>query len=205
MAGEVSDDQRRRVSVSRNSYGDRCGRSFDAGRGTACAYLVGAPLRRRVGRSVADCSRTRVLGVARAVKDAEWSGQISWRDRGGYREATHRPDLVIHRNGGHVGLEVELSKKSTERLRAILRRHLVWWCGGATGGVIYVCRDVDGCERIRKVGADIGFVGDRPGLRISCSKTIEAQALAAYEQARAARSATASAARQLILAVDGGR
>ena len=143
-------------------------------------------------------------GARELLEDAEWSGQISWCDRGGYRKATHRPDLVIHRNGGHVGLEVELSRKSTERLRAILRRHLIWWRGGATGGVIYVCRDVDGCERIRKVGADIGFVGDRPGLRIELLETIEAQALAAYERARAARSVTASAARQLILAVDGG-
>jgi hypothetical protein len=120
-------------------------------------------------------------GARELLENGVWSGQISWRDRGGYREATHRPDLVAHRNGGHVALEIELAKKSAERLRAILGRHLVWRSVGATGGVVYVCRDVDGCRRIRTVGADIGFVGARHGLRVELLDAIKMQAVEARE------------------------
>ena len=70
----------------------------------------------------------------------EWSGEISWRDRSGFKNAKHRPDLIAcHRGGGRIAIEVELTKKSAERLRAILSRHAVWRSLGQSGGVIYVC------------------------------------------------------------------
>jgi len=118
-------------------------------------------------------------GARELLEEGKWSGEITWRDRRGYREATHRPDLVAHRNGGHVALEIELARKSIERLRAILSRHLLWRSDGTTGGVVYVCGDLDGCERIRTVGAKVGFVGARHGLRVELLDTIKAQAIEA--------------------------
>jgi len=133
-------------------------------------------------------------GARELLEDGEWAGQISWRDHRGYREATHRPDLVVHRNGGHVALEIEVAKKSVERLREILTRHLVWRSVGATGGVVYACRDLDGCNRIRTVGADVGFVGTRHGLRVELLGTIKAQAIEARNAMRAESAATVGSA-----------
>jgi hypothetical protein len=135
----------------------------------------------------------------------EWSGGISWRDRSGFKNATHRPDLVAcHRKGGRIPIEVELAKKSAERLRAILLRHAVWRSGGQTGGVVYVCADQEGLDRIAKHGADIGLARGR-GLRIELLETIKAQAVTAHETVRATRLRRDSAAPPPMLAVDGTR
>ena len=88
------------------------------------------------------------------------------------------------------------------RLRAILWRHAVWRSNGQTGGVVYICADHEGRERITSVAADAGLVRGR-GLRVELLDTINAQALAAYEEARPRRLCPDSAARRPVLAVDG--
>jgi hypothetical protein len=143
------------------------------------------------------------LGGRELLEGDRWSGEISWRDRSGFKNAKHRPDLIAcHHDGGRIAIEVELAKKSTQRLRAILWRHAVWRSSSQTGGVVYVCADQEGRERITSVAADAGLVKGR-GLRIELLDTIKAQAFAAYEEARARRLCADSAARQPVLAVDG--
>lgn len=142
------------------------------------------------------------LGGRELLEGDEWSGGISWRDRSGFKNAKHRPDLIAcPHDRGRVAIEVELTKKSVERLRAILSLHALW-AGHQTGGVIYVCADEDGCKRVKKHGAYVGLVKGR-GLRVELLDTIKAQALAAYEEARTRRLSTDSAARRPVLAVDG--
>ena len=133
----------------------------------------------------------------------EWSGEIRWRDRSGFKKATHRPNLIVlPRTGGRVAIEVELTKKSAERLRAILSRHAVWAAMRRTGGVIYVCGDQDGCKRIAKHGADVGIARGR-GLRVELLDAMKAQSLAACEELRATRRSRRSAATCPVLAIDG--
>jgi hypothetical protein len=128
-----------------------------------------------------------LVGARELLDGDEWSGEISWQDRSGFKTAKHRPDLVALRRGGRqIPIEVELTKKSAERLRAILWRHAVWRSGGQTGGVMYVCADEDGCERIKKHAADVGlFPGG--GLRLELLDMIKSQALDGYQQAKASR------------------
>jgi hypothetical protein len=143
-----------------------------------------------------------LLGARELLEGDEWSGEISWRDRSGFKNATHRPDLILlARTGGRVAIEVELTKKSAERLRAILARHAVWASMRRTGGVIYVCADQDGCKRIAKHGADVG-IAKGSGLRVELLETIKDQALAAHQEVRAARHSRRCAATRPVLAVD---
>src|ERR1700744_2925750 len=69
----------------------------------------------------------RFLGDRELLQDSGWSEGISWRDHKGVHDARHRPDLVgIHRDGWCVAVEVELTQKSVERLKAILTMHAHW-------------------------------------------------------------------------------
>ena len=131
-----------------------------------------------------------LLGPRELLDRDEWSGAISWRDRSGFKNAKHRPDLIAcHRGGGYVAIEVELTKKSAERLRAVLSRHAVWRSLRQSGGVIYVCADQEARERIRKHGAAVGLV--RGVLRVELLDTIKAQARVARAEFKAARTTSA--------------
>jgi hypothetical protein len=145
-----------------------------------------------------------LIGARELLDGDQWSGEISWRDRSGFKTAKHRPDLVACRSGGRpIPIEVELTKKSAARLRAVLERHAVWRSGGQTGGVMYVCADAEGCERVKKHAADVGlFIGG--GLRLELLDTIKSHVLAGYEAARAERLSKSSAATTPMLTVDGG-
>lgn len=123
-----------------------------------------------------------VLGGRELLEGDEWSGEISWQDRSGYKNARHRPDLIAcDRGGGRIAIEVELTKKSAARLRAILWRHAMWRSNGQTGGVVYVCADHEGCRRITTLAAGAGL-GKGRGLRIELLDTIKSQALACPQE-----------------------
>lgn len=143
------------------------------------------------------------LGARQVLEDDRYAGEISWRDRRGYNTSSHRPDLVARPSRAGVAIEVELAKKSAERLRAILWRYAIW---RSTEGraVIYVCADDELCQRVRAVGADVGLPPDGGWLRVELLDTIKAQAYAGYEAAKSARLSKSSAASRPMLAVDGG-
>jgi len=120
------------------------------------------------------------LGDRELLDDRGWSGEISWRDHKGAHVSRHRPDLIaIASTGARIAVEVELAQKSVERLRAIITMHACWRAAGTTGGVIYVCRDQDGCDRVNRV--------DGRGLRIELVETIKRQTIEACERVRADR------------------
>jgi hypothetical protein len=79
-----------------------------------------------------------------------------------------------------VAIEVELARKATARLEAVLGLYARWRAGGQAGGLIYVCADQSGCERIRELGAPRGLTTDRGGgLRVERLDVIREQALEA--------------------------
>jgi hypothetical protein len=160
LTGEVSDDPRRGVGFP----GSRTGIAVAAVRVRAagppaptwwahhCAVAWTAAWVSSRGHDL--------LGARELLDGDEWSGEISWRDYHGFKSARHRPDLVACRRGGdQVAIEVELTKKSAERLPAILLRHAVWRSRGQTGGVGYVVAEQDGCERIKNYAAYVGGFG----------------------------------------------
>jgi hypothetical protein len=123
-------------------------------------------------------ARGRELEGCREVDaDPSWRGEISWRDGKGQHRLGHRPDLAWRSNGGRVAIEVELARKATPRLLAVLGLYARWRAGGQTGGVIYVCADQSGCERIRELGAQRGLSTERRGgLRVERLEVIREQA-----------------------------
>ncbi len=143
------------------------------------------------------------LGARQVLEDARYAGEINWRDRRGYNTASHRPDLIARPDGGGVAVEVELAKKSTERLRAILALHASWRAARG-GGSIYICANDELCERVRSVGADVGPAIAGSWLRVELLDTVKAQAYAGYEALKSARLAKPSAAPPPMLVVDGG-
>ena len=86
------------------------------------------------------------------------------------------------------GIEVELARKSVERLKAIVGLHARWRAAGQTGGVIYVCADEAGAARIREIAAERGLTTRRGGgVRVELLERIE----------RDTRTAAATAAQTL--------
>ncbi len=128
-----------------------------------------------------------IQGCREVIADPAWSGIVRWRDHKGTHRARHRPDLAWLPDGRRVAIEVELAQKSAERLKAILELHAGWRAARATSGVIYICGDADGAERIRRTAERIGLTTHGGGLRIELLAMIKAQALAACESQRAQR------------------
>ena len=122
--------------------------------------------------------RGRVMQGCREVEaDPAWSGQIRWHDRKGTHRSGHRPDLAVILKEVRFGVEVELARKSAERLQAILDLHARWRAAGETGGVIYVCADAAGAGRVRQIAQARGLGADRGGgLRVELLDSIEREA-----------------------------
>jgi len=119
-------------------------------------------------------------GPREVVADASWSGELRWSDRSGSHKAGHRPDLAWLADGVRVAVEVELARKSTPRLEAIVALHARWRAAGRTGGVIYVCGDKQGCDRVRDIAATRGLgTGRGEGLRVEALAVVREQAMEA--------------------------
>ncbi len=127
------------------------------------------------------------------LDDPLWSGRISWTDHEGLHSSGHRPDLVgFLPNGPAVPVEVELAQKSIARLRAIIILYVRWRSEGRIGGVIYVCGDQDGAERIMRVTE--GVIGPEwRGLQVRLLDTFREEIVPLGEQHRVARSAEMTA------------
>jgi hypothetical protein len=136
-------------------------------------------------------SRGRPIQAPREVDlDERWRGQIRWRDGHGQHEVGHRPDLAWVPDGARIGVEVELARKSTPRLEAILDLHAAWRAAGETAGVIYICRTVHGRERVIELAGARGLTRDQGGgLRVELLDDVQRQAIQAGEALRAERTA----------------
>jgi hypothetical protein len=141
--------------------------------------------------------RGRVMQGCREVdEDPSWRGDLRWHDGKGAHRSGHRPDLAVLLDGVRFGVEVELARKSVERLKAIVGLHARWRSAGQVGGVIYVCADQAGGERVREIAAERGLSTARGGgLRVELLERIERETRAAAASAAAGRSRPRVAAR----------
>ena len=203
LAGEVSDDQGRGLPVRRHT--DRGGRGGGARQGGGAAGATWWAHHCGVAWAAAwlTVRGHDFLGPRELLEDAGWAGEISWRDRRGYNTSSHRPDLVARPRRGGVAIEVELAKKSAERLRAILCHYAVRHSTRGSA-VMYVCADDELCQRIRRVGGEVGLTSKGGWLRVELLDTLKAQACAGSEAAKSERLLKPSAAPRPMLAVDGG-
>ena len=129
-----------------------------------------------------------IQGPREVDVDERWHGQIRWRESRGQREAGHRPDLAWLPEDRRIAIEVELVRKSTPRLEAILDLHARWRSEGQTAGVIYVCGSVRTRERIVALADERGLSRETGGgLRVELLGDVTEQAIAAGEQLRARR------------------
>lgn len=114
------------------------------------------------------------LGPRELAEDDSWRAEIRWRDRGGWRNSGHRPDLVRAIDGVPVAVEVEIQRKSSARLQAILELHALWRSQEKSGGVLYVCGTERGCERIQRIAERHGLSRGAGGLGLRTIGEIQA-------------------------------
>lgn len=132
----------------------------------ACAW-IGAYLQ---------VSPHRYLAEREVLEDATWSGQVHWTDGKGFHKAGHRPDLVGFPGPRGIPFEVELTPKSTTRLRAIIRLHAAWRSDGRSNGVLYVCGSQEVADRVRRA-ADHVAGPNWPGIDIRPLSRMKAKAI----------------------------
>lgn len=113
-------------------------------------------------------------GPREVLTDPRLTGKVQWQTRTGWRWASHRPDLTLSIPGGQVVVEVELQRKDTKRLAAILSMYRTWMDESRTAGVVYVCRTQQLAERVRETFLEAGLPGR--ATRIELLDTIRAQA-----------------------------
>jgi len=101
------------------------------------------------------------------------------------------PDLTVRARAGLVPVEVELERKGTSRLQAILTMYQRWIAEREIGGVAYVCGSDAPAERVRDLAAQVGIPPG--GLRIERLSVVHEEAQCGQGRS-AARSAGAGGA-----------
>jgi hypothetical protein len=76
----------------------------------------------------------------------------------------HHPDLIRVIEGIPVAVEVELQRKSSSRLEAILSLHALWRRQEKTGGVLYVVDSPRGVQRVQHLAERQGLTRGVGGL-----------------------------------------
>jgi hypothetical protein len=114
-------------------------------------------------------------GPREVLADGVMKGEIEWRTRAGTRHAGHRPDLAVRIPAGAVAVEVELERKATNRLRAILSLYARWLAEDRVTGVIYVCANKARAASITAAAADAELPND--GLRTELLDDVRSQAI----------------------------
>jgi hypothetical protein len=71
--------------------------------------------------------------------------------------STHRPDLTLAIPDGQVMVEVELQRKDTKRLAAILSMYRGWMDESRIAGVVYVCGSQHLADRVREFSLEAGI------------------------------------------------
>jgi hypothetical protein len=113
-------------------------------------------------------------GPREVLADPRLKGELEWLTGNGWRRSGHRPDLAAVMPTGMVAIEVELQRKAHKRLRAVLRLYGQWLTERRITGLIYVCRDEAGAERVRELGVGTGLPDG--ALRIELLSSVQAQA-----------------------------
>jgi hypothetical protein len=112
--------------------------------------------------------------------DDGWSHALRFRERGELRLRTHRPDLAGCLPDGRVlPIEVELSEKSSARLKAVLGLHAHWIASGRSAAVVYVCGTETTATRVAIEGPTAGLSVERGTMRVEALASIKRQAVSA--------------------------
>ena len=121
-----------------------------------------------------------LVGPREMLVRADWRGEPCWHERGELRRRGHRPDLGGRLPDGQLlPIEVELTAKSSARLKAVLALHAEWIAAGKSAAVIYVCGDDEIAERVLADGVQAGLSVDRGTIRIELVATIQREAVEA--------------------------
>jgi hypothetical protein len=114
-------------------------------------------------------------GPRELLADSHLAGELEWRTRSRSRRAGHRPDLALEISSGPVAIEVELERKSSARLDAILSLYVRWASQKRIGGVLYVCGDESLADRVGEHGEKAGLSDG--ALRTELLETVTAEAI----------------------------
>jgi hypothetical protein len=115
------------------------------------------------------------VSVAEVALDDYWRSPVTYRDpTGGTRRVLHRPDLGRHLEGGGAAVEVELQRKSRERLRGILTMYANRTMGPdpTLACVIYVTGNPDVTRLVNSVAQTVGLT-DRVLQVVALTNVIE--------------------------------
>src|SRR5450755_602686 len=115
------------------------------------------------------------LGPRQVLADGSWGGTVRWRTRHGARNSGHRPDLGVLLDGRRYAVEVELTQKTSARLKAVLAMYGAQVGQNRLRGVIYVCGDAEDQRRVRDAAVSVGLP-DR-ALRVEPLEEIQSQAV----------------------------
>ncbi|MHB8657697.1 MAG: hypothetical protein ACYC91_07035 [Solirubrobacteraceae bacterium] len=118
-------------------------------------------------------------GPREVLADPRLVGKLEWQTGAGWRRATHRPDLVLSIPNGGVVVEVELRRKSSRRLAAVLSLYRSWLADSKIAGVVYVCGSTALADRVARFSTDAG-IPDRAA-RFELLDDVQAQALRVKE------------------------
>jgi len=116
-----------------------------------------------------------MLAPRELLLEDSWRGELPG-SRG--PRALHRPDLVGVVPGRRpAAIEVELTRKSKARLRAILSLHADWIATGQCGACVYVCRDESLRELVVGQAGQVGLHVANGSLRVELLEAIRQLAL----------------------------
>jgi hypothetical protein len=119
-----------------------------------------------------------MVGPREMLVRTDWRGELRWHERGELRRRGHRPDLAGRLPDGQLlPIEVELSAKSSARLKAVLALHSEWISAGKSAAVIYVCGNDEIAEQVLANGQQAGLSVDRGTMRIELVATIQREAV----------------------------
>jgi hypothetical protein len=113
-------------------------------------------------------------GPREVLSDPRLKRTVQWSTRMSLRRAGHRPDLTVSARAGLVPIEVELERKSTSRLEAILTMYRRWIAERDIAGVAYICGSQARAERVRDLAAHVEIPSG--GLRIELLTVVHDEA-----------------------------
>jgi hypothetical protein len=117
-----------------------------------------------------------MVGPRELLADESWRGEL--KGLSGSRRLVHSPDLVGVVPGRRpAAIEVELTRKSKARLRAILGLHSRWIASGRSGACVYVCGNSEVRDLVVIEARHVGLRPANGSLRAELLTTIKELAL----------------------------
>jgi hypothetical protein len=116
--------------------------------------------------------RRDMVGPRELIADQSWQGEV--KAVAGSRRLVHTPDLVGIVPGRRPAvIEVELSRKSKARLRAILGLYRRWIASGKIGACVYVCGNADVRKLVVAQAEQVGLCETDGSLRVEMLEAIK--------------------------------